>query len=180
MTAIATPRAARRPGRSSDWPSARRPPAPDSSRAHAPASSRHSRQRGGTVLFEVPFTSAMRDSDLAVLAHVLDLSTHMYPKMRPDPNSPGVARLDHFSGLFLERRAEKGQWVLEARTWGDPASRSVHEWQVLVAQAARQLDPGVTLPERLPDSQLATPDRPLGEAANGRLASFRRRLVGLP
>jgi hypothetical protein len=178
MTAIATPTAARRPARSSSWRSARRPPTPDSSRAHAPASSRHS--RGGTVLFEVPFTSAMRGSDLAVLEHALDLSTNMYPKMHPDPTSPGVARLDHFSGLFLERGAEKGMWVLEARTWGKPAPQSVHEWQVLVAQAARQLDPSVTLPERLPDSQLATPDRPLGRAANGRLASFRRRLVGLP
>jgi hypothetical protein len=58
--------------------------------------------RGGTVLFEVPLHSAMSDADLAVLAHVLDLSRHMYPKMRPDPNSPGVARLDHWSGLFLE------------------------------------------------------------------------------
>ena len=180
MTAIATPTAARRPGRSSDSASARRPPIPDSSRAHAPASSRHPRERGGTVLFEVRFTSAMRDSDLAVLAHVLDLSRHMYPKMRPDPNSPGVARLDHFSGLFLERGAEQGQWVLEARTWGNPAPRTVHEWQVLAAQAARQLDPHVTLPERLPHSQLATPDRPLGRAATKRLAGFRRRLVGLP
>jgi hypothetical protein len=122
----------------------------------------------------------MRDGDLAVLAHVLDLSTHMYPKMRPDPNSPGVARLDYFSGLFLERGGEQGQWVLEARTWGNPTRQTVHEWEVLVAQAARQLDPRVTPPERLPDSQLATPDRPLGKAANGRLASFRRRLVGLP
>ena len=177
MTAITTPTTARRPGRSSDWPGARRPPATDSSRAHAPASSRHS--RGGTVLFEVPFRSAMCDSDLAMLARLLDLSRHMYPKMRPDPNSPGLVRLDHFSGLFLERGAEKGQWVLEARTWGEPARQTVHEWEVLVAQAARQLDPRVTLPERLPDPQRATPDRPLGHAANKRLASFRRRLVGL-
>ena len=132
------------------------------------------------MLFQVPFTSAMGDSDLAVLAHLLDLSTHMYPKMRPDPNSPGVARLDHFSGLFLERGAEKGRWVLEARTWGNPACRSVHEWEVIVAQAARLLDPRVPLPERLPDSQRATPDRPLGRAANRRLARFRRRLLGLP
>ena len=83
------------------------------------------------MLFEVPFTSAMSDPDLAVLARVLDLSTHMQQKMRPDPNSPGVARLDHFSGLFLERGGDEGRWVLEARTWGDPAPRSVHEWHVL-------------------------------------------------
>jgi hypothetical protein len=179
MTAIATPTAAGRPGRSADARSAPRPPIPDSSPTHVAAPSGDFRGRGGRVLFEVPFTSAMRDSDLAVLAHVLDLSTHMYPKMRPDPNSPGVARLDHFSGLFLERGADEGQWLLEARTWGNPAPQNVHEWQVLATQAARQLDPRVTLPERLPDLQRATPDRPLGRAANGRLASFRRRLVGL-
>ena len=175
MSVIATPAAAPPRRHSPDHPGA---PVPDSSPPRGPASSRHS--RGGTVLFEVPFTSAMSDSDLTVLRGVLDLSTHMYPKMRPDPNSPGFAPLDHFSGLYLERGAEKGQWVLEARTWGNPAPQSVHEWQVLVAQAARRLDPSVTLPERLPDSQVATPDRPLGRAANGRLASFRRRLVGLP
>ena len=175
MSVIATPTPAPQRRHSLDHRGA---PPPDSSPPRAPASSRHS--RGGAVLFEVPFTSAMSDSDLAVLRRVLDLSTHMYPKMRPDPNSPGFAPLDHFSSLYLEHGAGKGQWVLEARTWGNPAPHSVHEWEVLVAQAARQLDPHVTLPKRLPDSQLATPGRPLGRAANGRLASFRRRLVGLP
>lgn len=130
-------------------------------------------------MFQVPFRSAMGDADLAVLRRVLDLSTHMYPKMRPDPNSPGVARLDHFSGLFLERGADEGQWRLEGRTWGRPAPETVHEWHVLAAQAARQLDPDVTLPEPLPYTQTSTPDRPLGHAANGRLAQLRRRLVGL-
>lgn len=136
--------------------------------------------RGGEVMFEVPFSSAMSDADLAVLARVLDLSTHMYPKMRPDPNSPGVARLDHFSGLFLERGAHEGQWRLEGRTWGKPAPETVHEWHVLAAQAAHQLDPEVTLPQPLPDTRPSTPDRPLGQAANGRLAHLRRRLAGLP
>ena len=136
--------------------------------------------RGGKVMFQVPFTSAMSDADLAVLAHVLDLSTHMYPKMRPDPNSPGVARLDHFSGLFLERGADEGQWMLEGRTWGKPAPRTVHEWHLLAAQAARQLDPDVTLPEPMPNAHASTPDRPLGRAANRRLGRLRRRMVGLP
>ncbi len=136
--------------------------------------------RGGEVMFEVPFGSAMGDADLAVLARVLDLSTHMYPKMRPDPNSPGVARLDHLSGLFLERGADEGRWSLEGRTWGKPVPETVHEWHLLAAQAARQLDPRVTLPERLPGTRPSTPDRPLGRAANGRLAHLRRRLVGLP
>jgi hypothetical protein len=171
MSALVTPTTAAERRRSSQ------PPTSDSSLAHA---SVHTHGRGGRVLFEIPFTSAMSDSNLALFGHVLDLWTQMYPKMRPDPNSPGVARLDHFSGLFLERGADEGQWVLQARTWGEPAPQSVHEWHVLAAQAARQLDPRVTLPERLPDSRPETTDRPLGQAANKRLARLRRHLVGLP
>ena len=180
MTAIPTPTAAPRLRRSADAPRVPRPRTADSSPAQVPGAGRQSHRRGGTVLFEVPFTSAMSHSDLALLARVLDLSTHMYPKMRPDPTSPGVARLDHFSGVFLERGATAGEWVLEARAWGQPAPQSAHEWHVLVAQAARQLDPRVTLPDRLPDLHGQTPDRPLGQAANRRLASVRRRIVGLP
>ena len=177
MTAIATPMAASRRQRSTDTPGAPRSRSAGSSPVQMTASSVRSRGRGGTLLFEVPFTSAMSDSDLAVLAHVLDLSTHMYPKMRPDPTSPGVARLDHFSGLFLERGAEQGQWVLEARTWGNPAPESVHEWHVLAAQAARQLDRRVALPERFPDPAARDNGRPVGRVAIRRLHA--RRLVGL-
>jgi hypothetical protein len=178
MTASATRTAASRRRRSSG---AQRTHASDPClRPRSGARPEPTRGRGGTVLFEVPFTSVLSDSDLAVLAHVLDLSTHMYPKMHPDPNSPGVARLDHFSGLFLERGVEKGRWVLEALTWGKPAPQTVHEWQVLVAQAARQLDPRVPRPERLLVPERETRDRPLGQAANKRLARFRRRIVGLP
>jgi hypothetical protein len=177
MSAIAPPT----PRRSSSdrAPTPRRLPARESRAAAAPRPYLNPHRRGGEVMFQVPFRSAMGDADLAVLRRVLDLSTHMYPKMRPDPNSPGVARLDHFSGLFLERGADEGQWRLEGRTWGRPAPETVHEWHVLAAQAARQLDPDVTLPEPLPDTQTSTPDRPLGHAANGRLAHLRRRLVGL-
>lgn len=132
------------------------------------------------MLFEVPFASAMSDSDLARLARVLDLSTHMHPKMRPDPNSPGVARLDHFSGLFLERGETERQWVLAARTWGNPAPETVHEWHLVAAGAAHQLDPAVTTRERLPQTHVEIPDRPVGEVLNRPLAAFRRHLVGLP
>lgn len=124
-----------------------------------PGSASGTQARGGTVLFEVPFESGMTDSDLARLAHILDLWTHMHPKMRPDPNSPGVARLDHFSGLFLERAPAEEKWVLEGRTWGRPAPQSVHEWHVLAAQAAHQLDPTVQLPERQSGSAPAVPAR---------------------
>lgn len=175
-TTTATPKRERSP----DARTAGALPAHHAGTMHAPAPGIAPHGRGGRVLFEVPFTSAMGDADLALLARLLDLSTHMYPKMRPDPTSPGVGRLDHFSGLFLERGVAKGQWMLEARTWGKPAPQTVHGWHVLVAQAARQLDPRVPLPERLPDPERETPDRPLGPAANKRLARFRRRIVGLP
>lgn len=131
------------------------------------------------MLFEVTFKCAMTDADLARLARTLDLSTHMYPKMRPDPTSPGVARLDHFSGLFLERGSFEGEWVLEARTWGQPAAESVHEWHLLAAGAAHQLDATVTTPERLPTPPVLVPGRPVGEVHNRRAAAFRRRLGGL-
>lgn len=175
-TTTATPKRERRPdARTADA----LPALHHASTMHAPAPGIQPHGRGGRVLFEVLFTSAMGDADLALLARLLDLSTHMYPKMRPDPTSPGVARLDHFSGLFLERGADQDQWVMQARTWGNPAARSVHEWHLLAAQAARQLDPRVTLPERLPDTHRQLPDRPLGQAACGRFARTRRHLVGL-
>ena len=69
--------------------------------------------------------------------------------------------------------------MLEARTWGQPAPESVHEWQVLAAGAARLLDPVVTFPERLTAVSPGYPMRPVGRAANKRLAGFRRRITGL-
>lgn len=143
------------------------------------------RQRGD-VLFEVPFVSVMSDSDLALLARTLALSTRVQPTIHPRHNTvprhdtPGFARLDHYSGLFLKRGVVEGEWLLEARTWGRPAAQSVHEWHVLAAGAARMLDPTVTPPERVDGGAREIPDRPVGRAANKRLARFRRRLVGLP
>lgn len=97
-------------------------------------------------MFTVPFHSAMSDVDLARLALLLDMSTNMAAKMRPDPAEPGVARLDRFSGLYLERGEHDDEWVLEGRTWGSPSSAQVRRWHVRAAQAARRLDPSVELP----------------------------------
>ena len=144
-----------------------------------PASGANPHHRGGKVLFEMPFRSAMTDADLALLAHVLDLWTQALSKMNPDPNSPGVARLDHSSGLFLERGAGKDRWVLQGRTWGKPAPASVHEWHLLAAQAARQLDRDVPLPERLVGRPDSVPDLPSGRATHGRLSRLCRRVSGL-
>ncbi len=137
------------------------------------------RPHGSVTLFEVPFASTMNDADVALLTRTLDLSRRMHPNMLPPHQSPGMARLDHHSGLFLERGGVAGQWTLEARTWGHPAARTVHEWHVLAADAAHQLDAHVTLPGRVSARLPEIPDRPLGRAANKRLARIRRRMVGL-
>jgi len=130
-------------------------------------------------LFEVPFASVMSDPEIELLARALDLTTHMHPKLRPSPSSPGVARLDHFSGLFLERGVGEGHWVLEARTWGHPDRESVHEWHLLAAGAARLLDSTVTFPKGRAVVSPQYPMHPPGRAANKRSARIRRRILGL-
>ena len=135
--------------------------------------------RRGTTLFEVPFASAMSDRDLALLERALDLSVRRHAMMYPRPDSPGFARLDRDSGLFLEPDAREGQWILRARTWGRPAPESVHEWHVLAADGAHHLDPTLIAPERLSANSRLIPERPLGRAANKRLSRLRRRMGGL-
>jgi hypothetical protein len=143
-------------------------------------------RQSGEMLFEVPFASVMSDDDLALLAGRLALSTRVQPTIRSGHvparrhDTPGFVRLDHYSGLFLQRGAAEGNWLLQARTWGHPAALSVHEWHVLAAGAARELDPAVSVPERVRSAAREIPCYPLGRAANKRLARFRRRLVGLP
>jgi hypothetical protein len=98
------------------------------------------------TMFSVPLASPMSDGDVARLARTLNLVTHLHPKLHPSPTSPGLVRLDFDSGLFLVRGANKGEWALEGRTWGDPLPQAVREWHLSAAVAARQLDPTVALP----------------------------------
>jgi hypothetical protein len=107
------------------------------------------RKTEATTLFAVPFVSAMSDADIAVLTRTLDLVTHMHPKLHDSPTSPGVMRLDFYSGLFLERGPDEGHWVLEGRTWGHPSPSIVHDWHLRAAAAAHRLDPTVAVPKRL-------------------------------
>ena len=116
---------------------------PAGSTAEAPSLRR---AHGARALFSVPFASTMDDGDIAHLARTLNLTTHLHPKLHPSPTSPAVERLDFDSGLFLLRGANKGEWSLEGRTWGDPLPQTVHEWHLSAAVAARQLDPTVALP----------------------------------
>jgi hypothetical protein len=78
----------------------------------------------------------MSDVDIARLARVLNLDTHLHPKLHNSPARPGVMRLDFDSGLFLLRGPENGSWLLEGRTWGDPPRELVHEWHLRAAAAA--------------------------------------------
>jgi hypothetical protein len=133
----------------------------------------------GVALFEVPFATAMTALDLARLTLELDLSAPPRSPASSDDAHLAYARLDHFSGLFLKRSVADGQWVLQARTWGHPAAAAVHGWHVRSAQAARQLDPMVSLPDRLPDDSPAVADLRVEPGANTRVARMRRRLVGL-
>lgn len=137
-------------------------------------------RRGGAVVFEVCFRSSMTGRDLELLRSQLGMTTHVEHKLPVDPNSPAHAQLDQGSSLLLEPGTARDQWILQARTWLKPSARTVHDWQVQVALVAHQLDPAVVLPDRLPMASPATPQRPVGRAANRRLAAARRRLAGLP
>ncbi len=162
----------------SSGPVARRPPpSVEPPSLSAPISRRP--VGGAVTLFEIPFTTAMGNHDLALLVRKLDLSTRVHPVTLPLQETPGPARLDHYSGLFLKRGVVEGEWSLEARTWGHPPAESVHQWHVLAAGAAHQLDPRVPLPERLHADTPEIPDIPVGWASNRRLARIRRRLVGI-
>lgn len=176
MTVTAPPKQVPKRRPSSMEPATQEPPARVRLTAPAPKPITTRHGRGGTILFQVPFASVMSDPEIALLARTLDLTTHMYPKMHPSPNSPGVVRLDHYSGLFLEHGYVDGGWVLEGRTWGHPAAQSIHEWQVLAAGAARLLDPTVTFPKTLAVVSPEYPTRPVGRAANKRFARIGRRI----
>jgi hypothetical protein len=175
---IATKPTAAKSARDSVGSAARRPPpSVEPTPLSAPIPS--SPARGAVTLFEVPFATAMSNRDLALLARTLDLSTRMHPVMRPHHETPGLARLDQYSGLFLKRGVVEGQWSLEGRTWGHPPEQSVHDWHVLAAGAAHQLDPNVPFPERLHANPPEITDVRVGRASNKRLSRIRRRLVGV-
>lgn len=129
------------------------------------------------TLFSIPFKSSMSDADLAHLHRELDLVTYLSPKPGVSGASPGVARLDTWSGLFLERGEGSDEWFLEGRTWDSPPKTTVHQWHIRAALAARELDPAVQIPRS--ESSQAPPLalRPVGRAANKRLAHLGRRLL---
>lgn len=113
--------------------------------ARTPQSS-HGRTARRRTLFSIPFKSPMTDADLARLRSELDLVTYITPKPGVSGASLGVVPLDFWSGLFLERGRGEGEWVLEARTWGQPPDAVVHGWHVRAALAARELDGSVEVP----------------------------------
>jgi hypothetical protein len=138
------------------------------------------RHHGGTVVFEIGFDSGMTGSELELLRRQLAMTTHVEHKLSVDPNSPAHAQLDRESSLLLEPGLAPDRWVLQARTWGSPSPRTVHDWQVRVAQVAQRLDRKVAVPTSVPGAPYGGPLRPVGRAANRRFAAARRRLMGLP
>jgi hypothetical protein len=134
-------------------------------------------RRGGTVVFEIPFSSPLGAAERESLRHQLGLTGHADHKLPVDPYSPASVRLDRFSGLFLERADGEDRWILQARTWGTPSAATVHGWRVRAAEVAHQFDHAVPVPERLPVAQPA-PTR-AGGNSGGRLAAMRRRLARL-
>ena len=135
------------PGRGGERPagSSEGPPSPVQAAPVAAAAT----ARRYRVMFAVPFRTAMSDADIHRLNSVLGMDTHLHPKLRGSPASPGVSRLDFFSGLFLVRGDGPQDWRLEGRTWGAPAPESVQGWHLVAADAARLLDPTVPVPSRL-------------------------------
>ena len=178
MNATVSPVAAPKHSPSGREPAARRKPTSRARAAHVPAPTATPQRSGATTLFAVSFASAMSDADIAVLTRTLDLVTHMHPKLHDSPTSPGVVRLDFYSGLFLKRGPHEGHWVLEGRTWGHPSPSIVHDWHLSAAAAAHQLDPTVAVPKRLAVATSGSSTRPVGWAANKRLARIGRRILG--
>lgn len=84
----------------------------------------------------------MSDEDLLRLHRRLDMVTYLERKPGVFGASPGVARLDAWSGLFLVKGEQDGHWALEARTWGNPPEPVVEGWRAQALLAARELDPG--------------------------------------
>jgi hypothetical protein len=81
--------------------------------------------RGLVTMFTIPFTSALEDRELAELARAVDLPARCGAEAGPRESRFGPARLDHDSGLFLSSDGAAGRWVLEGKTWGNPAAESV-------------------------------------------------------
>lgn len=152
----------------------------DAGIACEPVSPLNPLHHGGRVVFEVRFRSSMNGLGLELLRRQLAMTSHVEHKLPVDPNSPAHAQLDQSTSLLLEHGQDDDDWVLQARTWGEPSACTVHGWEVCVTQVAHQLDPGVAIPGRIPGEPSDTPQHPVGRAANRRTAAVRRRLAGLP
>ena len=92
----------------------------------------------------------MTNAHVARLHNELQLVTYLTPKPGVSGAPPGVARLDFWSGLFLERGETEGEWVLEGCTWGHPPESLVHDWHVRAALVAKRLDQAVEIPKPAP------------------------------
>lgn len=163
---------ASRPIVNNDDPSERRSARREQRAEDAHADRSHGRSL--SILFRVPFKSAMTDTEVARLRGELELVTYTTRKTGVSGASPGVVPLDLWSGLFLERGDGENEWVLEGRTWGNPPDSLIHEWHVRAALAALELDPTVEIPAAAHAASPANRTPPLS-AENKRHARLGRR-----
>ena len=101
-----------------------------------------------TVLFRIPFSADMTPRVTTLLSRELNMFLTFDVKA-PFPSAnqgAGVARLDHFTGLYLFAGKAEDEWILECRTYGSPSAEVAHSFHVNAARVARLIDPSVEIP----------------------------------
>lgn len=102
-----------------------------------------------TVLFRIPFRAQMTPRVTTLLSRELDMFLTFDVKAPSANQGAGVARLDHFTGLYLFPGDADDEWLLECRTYGSPSVEVAHCFHVNAARVARLIDPSVEIPGRL-------------------------------
>lgn len=150
-------------------PRARSRPTTDATRGDAGSARPRPRSRGprtdtSTLLFRIPFRSAMAAEDANRLRHAIGMHLHLDRKHPAVAPPLGVAELDPGSALYLVRGEGEDEWVLEGRTWGAPAPGVVRGWKLKASLAARALDPSAPPPQPLPAAERSGRRTPLNAA----------------
>jgi hypothetical protein len=104
-----------------------------------------------TVLFRIPFRGQMTPRATSLLSRELGMFLTFDVKA-PFPSAnqgAGVARLDHFTGLYLFPRSADDEWLLECRTYGSPSAEVAQRFHVNAARVAHLIDSSVEIPGRL-------------------------------
>jgi hypothetical protein len=117
------------------------------------------------VLFRIPFRGQMTPRATSLLSRELGMFLTFDVKA-PFPSAnqgAGVARLDHFTGLYLFPRSADDEWLLECRTYGSPSAEVAHareEQVVLLVHVLVQV--ALQAVERLEQRPVGAAERELG------------------